>query len=99
MKQQDLSEGELYILSPLSKRYYSSTTKVHPHLINSISRTSYSTERVMKMNDKEKRDLTVLSPVVISRSNSEKMKKKVSFRKPKEPDIFIFYSPEEKLEE
>ncbi|PWA60043.1 hypothetical protein CTI12_AA385910 [Artemisia annua] len=47
----------------------------------------------------ENEDEALIFTPTLKENGSQKLKKKVSFRFPKEADIFIFYSPEEKFED
>ncbi|KAF9611159.1 hypothetical protein IFM89_027304 [Coptis chinensis] len=81
----------MHMSQQFSKKY-SSPTRVHPHLLSNTARDYYSIEQLAKVDEGKTEDSFVSS---ISRSQSGKSKKRVSFRMPEEADIFIIYSPKE----
>ena len=82
-----VGEGEYHVFKHSSKRVFPSFVG---EMTNSSSkpRESFSKERLLKSKDVEREDMEVC----LSRSQSGKSKKRVSFRLPEEAHIFIFHS-------
>ncbi|XP_021288166.1 uncharacterized protein LOC110419437 [Herrania umbratica] len=79
--------GEYHVLKHSSKRVFPSFVGENAHT-SSKPRENFSKERLLKFEDDEREDMEVS----LSRSQSGKSKKRVSFRQPEEADIFIFHS-------
>ncbi|KAF5727934.1 hypothetical protein HS088_TW21G00074 [Tripterygium wilfordii] len=88
------SFGEHQVLKQFSFKVYPSLVQENPNFLYN-PRESFSQERLLKDFEVDREELEECS---LNRSQSEKSKKKVSFRLPEESDIFIFYPDDEELE-
>lgn len=89
LKAEHLKDGELGVVKHGSKR-------VHP----SRGRESFSKDRLLVLDHvADKEDYSTVSSVsLLSRTQSGKLQKRVSFKLPEEADIILFYSPQDSLE-
>ncbi|KAJ0081893.1 hypothetical protein Patl1_09814 [Pistacia atlantica] len=100
---QCFSGGELYVFKHSSRRVHpslssssSTTTTVKMHREAEAAAAAPSTSRPRDSFNCSL-DISANSCSSLSRSQSGKSKKRVSFRLPEEADIIIFYSPEDTL--
>lgn len=92
LKAEQLRGGELCVLK------HGSSKRVHPS-ISTKARVSFSTGRLLGLDQvDDKEDYVSASSRSISRTQSGKSPKRVSFKLPEEADIIIFYSPQNSLE-
>ncbi|OMO76851.1 hypothetical protein CCACVL1_15310 [Corchorus capsularis] len=82
LQQDSFNGGELHVFKQISR-------KVHPSSVNEAARPLFTPAESFSM-DFSSGDVSGSS---FSRSQSGKLRKKVSFRLPEESDIVIFYSP------
>ncbi|KAH8486026.1 hypothetical protein H0E87_027472 [Populus deltoides] len=94
LKAEQLRGGELCVLK------HGSSKRVHPS-ISTKARVSFSTGRLLGLDQVDDKEHYVSASSVvssISRTQSGKSQKRVSFKLPEEADIIIFYSPQNSLE-
>ena len=83
-------EGEYHVLKQFSHMVYPDLAVEDGDKTNT-SRDGYSLERLLKVEEIDRREMCVSS----SRRRIDSLKKRVSFRLPEEADTIIFYSPKD----
>ncbi|XVF70750.1 hypothetical protein PTKIN_Ptkin11bG0187800 [Pterospermum kingtungense] len=89
-KNNGISVGEYHVFRHSSKRVFPSFVREMANSSCNNPRESFSKEKLKKPEDDHVQSEEM--EVCLSRSQSGKSKKKVSFRLPEEADIFIFHS-------
>uniref|UniRef100_A0A5B7BRG3 Uncharacterized protein n=1 Tax=Davidia involucrata TaxID=16924 RepID=A0A5B7BRG3_DAVIN len=90
-----INATEFHVFKQLPRRGHISSPRVQTKFFT--PRNSFSSDRVLeKIDEGDEEDMSVSS---MSRTQSGRLKKRVSFKLPEEADIFIFYSPKETFEE
>ncbi|OVA10062.1 Phospholipase C [Macleaya cordata] len=96
--QEFINGGELHMFRQ-SSRVYPSTSRFHTTHYSPKPREIFSVVGLVKVDDNDDKRNSVSSSLCSSprRSQSEKVKKNVSFKLPEEADIIIFYSPKQEF--